>query len=224
MSEQKREGTFYPFATVGARTERGGRVTSGSGVKINGLAVARVGDIVTYADASEAVIMDGAGAAAVYDDRPAALVGSTLSNGDRIIDTIWAELEIGVFAPSNDNIPGLFDADWTPPLREPGFRFAVHGATTARGGVLLEVTSALEVQGIRRRAGRIGDFVHYRDGTRSRIVTGIGTPGDDSANSSFAMVGSMLDNGDVITDSPHREASSVHGYVPINDRGLALTH
>ncbi|CAB3752518.1 hypothetical protein [Paraburkholderia humisilvae] len=31
MSEQQqRKGRFYPFATIGARTERGGRVTSGS--------------------------------------------------------------------------------------------------------------------------------------------------------------------------------------------------
>jgi uncharacterized Zn-binding protein involved in type VI secretion len=221
MSEQERKGTFYPFATIGARTERGGRVTSGSGANVCGLAIACVGDIVTYSDASEAVIVDGAGAASVIEDRPAALVGSTLSNGDRIIETIWAELESGVFVSEGEGIPGLFDAGWTPPPREPAHRFAVRGATTARGGVLLEVTSNLEVHSTYRRAGRIGDWVQYQDGTLARIITGIGLPGDTAQ--AFAVVGSLLDNGDVITDSPHRKASTVTAYVPIDERGVALT-
>jgi uncharacterized Zn-binding protein involved in type VI secretion len=50
MSEQERKGKFYPFATIGARTERGGRITSGSGVKVCGLAIACVGDILGTGD------------------------------------------------------------------------------------------------------------------------------------------------------------------------------
>jgi hypothetical protein len=58
--QQERNGTKFVFATVGARTERGGCVTSGSDIRIGGLPLACVGDIVTYSDGSEAVIMDGA--------------------------------------------------------------------------------------------------------------------------------------------------------------------
>lgn len=62
MSELQVQGTRYAFATLGARTERGGYVTCAtSRMSICGLAVARVGDIVTYRDGSEAVIVDGAG-------------------------------------------------------------------------------------------------------------------------------------------------------------------
>ncbi|MFC0402524.1 PAAR domain-containing protein [Paraburkholderia rhizosphaerae] len=87
MSEQRqRKGAFYPFATIGARTERGGRVTSGAGVKVCGLPVACVGHIVTYNDASEAVIADGAGGTAVIDDRSAAVVGSVLDKSVAISD------------------------------------------------------------------------------------------------------------------------------------------
>ena len=168
--KQKPKGTKYAFATIGARTERGGRVTTGSGVKYCGLAIACVGDIVTYADGSEAVIMDGAGYASVIADRPAALVGSSLSNGDRIIETPWGHLDSGLFIQDGEEPVGLFDAEWVPPQRELPRRFAVRGSTTPRGGVLLEATSDWEVREVHRRAGRIGDFVQYRDGTRARIA------------------------------------------------------
>ncbi|WP_232453674.1 hypothetical protein [Burkholderia ubonensis] len=47
----------YLFATIGALTERGGRVTEATGsLAIVGLAVARVGDVVTYEDGSEALL------------------------------------------------------------------------------------------------------------------------------------------------------------------------
>jgi len=50
------------FATIGSLTERGGRVsTATSGLELAGLNVARVGDVVTYDDGSEAAIVDGAG-------------------------------------------------------------------------------------------------------------------------------------------------------------------
>jgi hypothetical protein len=65
MSEQQKNNSFQPFATAGACTGYGGRVTSGSGFVICGLPVACVGDIVTYAD--------GAGAAWLVRNQPAAL-------------------------------------------------------------------------------------------------------------------------------------------------------
>jgi len=221
MSERERKGTLHRFATVGALTERGGRVSTGYGSKICGLPMARVGDTVTYSDGSEAVIIDGAGYAAVLGDRPAALVGSNLSNGDRIIETPWGHLEMGVFIADDETVPGLFDANWTPPPRKPLDRFAVCGATTARGGVVREVSSVWQVEGTYRNAAGIGDYVEYEDGSRARIITGIGIPGNERTR--YAVVGSLLDNGDVITDSPHREPLTSTIFVPIDEHGVALT-
>ncbi|WP_236078668.1 PAAR domain-containing protein, partial [Paraburkholderia domus] len=79
MPEQKENQATYLFATIGARTERGGRVSTGSTFHLAGLPVATVGCVVTYRDGSEAVITDGAGFAFVIADRPAAIVGSSLS-------------------------------------------------------------------------------------------------------------------------------------------------
>ncbi|TDN63433.1 hypothetical protein [Paraburkholderia sp. BL10I2N1] len=197
--KQQRKGKFYSFVTVGAITECGGRVTSGGG---------------------EAVIIDGAGYAAVMSDQPAALIGSRLSNGDKIMATPWEDQEYGIFVDEGKTIPGLFDPEWTPPPREPGARFAVSGATTARGGVLREVSSDWEIDGAHRKAGKIGDFVEYKDGTRARIVTGIGIPGDEL--NQYAVVGSRLDNGDVITDSPHRDSRSSTVFVPIDEHGVVI--
>ncbi|CAB3802028.1 hypothetical protein LMG28614_05529 [Paraburkholderia ultramafica] len=220
MSKQEPKGTLHRFATVGALTERGGRVSTGYGSKICGLPIARVGDIVTYSDGSEAAIIDGAGYAAVFGDHPAALVGSRLTNGDRIIETPWGHLEMGVCVPDDEPVPGLFDANWTPPPRKPLDRFAVRGATTARGGIVREVSSLWEVERTHRKAASIGDFVEYQDGSRARIITGIGIPGNEQNR--YAVVGSLLDNGDVITDSPHREPQTSTIFVPIDEHGAAL--
>jgi uncharacterized Zn-binding protein involved in type VI secretion len=220
MSEQEQKGKTYCYATVGALTERGGRVTTGSMVSIGGLAVARVGDVVTYAGGSEAVIADGAGAARVIGNRPAALVGSSLSNGDRIIETLWQGLGMTLFVPDGKVIPGLFDADWTPPPRGPDYRFVVPGSTTARGGVLTQATSDWEVPGTYRSAARIGDCVEYQDGSRARVVTGVGMRGNEQL--AFAVVGSMLENGDVITDSPHRTPCLSTEFVRVGEHGAAI--
>ena len=75
MSKQPESKNFHPFATVGARTEYGGRVTSGSGFVICGLPVACVGDIVTGIAMPESPKV-------LY-----AIVGSRLDNGDVITDS-----------------------------------------------------------------------------------------------------------------------------------------
>ena len=55
MLEQQKNETTYLFATIGSRTERGGRVTKvTSKAEYRGMALARVGDVVTYDDGSEA--------------------------------------------------------------------------------------------------------------------------------------------------------------------------
>jgi hypothetical protein len=103
------------FATIGSLTERGGRVTSASGsLTIAGLSVAIVDDVVTYADGSKAVIMDGAGYAAAHCDKPFALVGSRLSNGDRIVESL--QKESGVDEYHYIPIPGLFDPAYRFPF------------------------------------------------------------------------------------------------------------
>lgn len=126
-----------------------------------------------------------------------------------------------MFIEDGEEVPGLFDASWTPPLREPLARFAVFGATTRRGGMVREVSSGWEVEGLHRKAASIGDFVEYQDGTRARIVTGIGVAG--SERSRYALVGSLLDNGNMITHSPHRQPHTSTIFVPIDEHGVALT-
>jgi uncharacterized Zn-binding protein involved in type VI secretion len=102
------------FATIGSLTERGGRVTSASGsLAIAGLVIAVVGDAVTYEDGSKAVIMDGAGYAATHCDKPFALVGSQLSNGDRIVESLQNKFAIDEY--HDRPIPGLFDPTYTVP-------------------------------------------------------------------------------------------------------------
>lgn len=105
---------YHPFATEGSTTERGGRVVrASSGMKIHELAVARVGDKVVYEDGSEAEIIDGAGFAAVHLDKPLALVGSSLSNGDRIVKSM--QTGAGITERPGRIIEGLFDPDYVPP-------------------------------------------------------------------------------------------------------------
>ncbi|MFB9125528.1 PAAR domain-containing protein [Paraburkholderia dipogonis] len=124
MSEQQeRNGRLYPFATIGARTERSGCVTGGRVLPICGLLVACIGDIVTYSGFSEAVITDGAGIALVYSGNPVALVGSSLSNGDRIVSAISNER--GLSVDEDQDIEVLFDADCVPESHKPSARFAV---------------------------------------------------------------------------------------------------
>jgi uncharacterized Zn-binding protein involved in type VI secretion len=118
MSEQKNNGTAYLFVTIGSRTKRGGHVTRVSTkAEYKGMALARVGDIVTYDDGSEATIIDGAGFAAAWEDKPFALVGSRLSNGDTITETL--QDSFGITVRSDKPVPGLFDPAYVLPLAEP---------------------------------------------------------------------------------------------------------
>ncbi|MFM0130832.1 PAAR domain-containing protein [Paraburkholderia sediminicola] len=222
MKDKQSKEIKYLFATMGSLTERGGRVTTATGGgSYCGLGLACVGDVMTYADGSEAAIMDGAGFMCVMDGRPAALVGSSLSNGDRIVETLWKDAYFTV--PEGETIAGLFDSDYVPPPDTAQlWRFAVIGATTRRGGVLHEVTGTFEVRDTSRNAACTGDFIEYSDGTRAQIITGVGLP-DSPHFKPLAVVGSMLDNGDVITDSPHRNGHAT-SFVPMYADVVAATH
>lgn len=204
-NQERRKGTMYAFATIGARTERGGYVTSAkSGLTICNLRAALVGDVVTYGDGSEAAIIDGSGALFVEHGKCAALVGSRISNGDRIVFTPWNNCEFGLFVREGETPAGLFDPSYVPPPVEPGHRFALFGSTTARGGVLREPSAAWLIHGEEVKIGAIGDLVYYADGTTSRITSGLALVVNRKL-AQFAYVGSSLSNGDTITDSPERE-------------------
>jgi uncharacterized Zn-binding protein involved in type VI secretion len=123
MSEQQKSERTYLFATVGSRTGRGGRITRATTkAEYQGMAFARVGDVVTYDDGSEATIVDGAGLAATWEDKPFALVGSRLSNGDTITETL--QDACGIEVRDGEQIPGLFDETYTLP------QIAAHGGST----------------------------------------------------------------------------------------------
>jgi uncharacterized Zn-binding protein involved in type VI secretion len=112
MSELKNNETTYLFVTIGSRTRDGGRVTRVSTkAEYKGMALARVGDIVTYDDGREATIIDGAGFAAAWEDKPFALVGSRLSNGDTITETL--QDGFGITVRDGKPVPGLFDSAYT---------------------------------------------------------------------------------------------------------------
>ncbi|WP_412526976.1 PAAR domain-containing protein [Burkholderia lata] len=202
------KATTYLFATVGALTERGGRVTTAtSGLTLAGLEVACVGDVVTYDDCSQAAIIDGAGNSH-SEGKPFALIGSRLSNGDRIIETLRTSW--GIHVRDGQSVEGLFDPTYVPPSAAPAYRLAVRGATTARGGALREPSSTWQVTPHLGQAAVVGDLIHYADGSTARVTSGLGLA-DRPDFVPLAFVGSALDNGDTITDSPERQgtASSV---------------
>ncbi|VWD34879.1 PAAR domain-containing protein [Burkholderia contaminans] len=206
--KNEHQAPTHLFATVGALTERGGRVTTAtSGLTLAGLEVACVGDVVTYDDGSEAAIIDGAGNNH-SGGKPFALVGSRLSNGDRITETLRTSW--GIHAGDGRCVSGLFDPTYVPPPAPPAYRLAVRGATTARGGALREPSGTWEVAPHLGKAATVGDLILYPDGSTARVTTGL-VLADRSDFASLAFVGSELDNGDTITDSPERQgvASSV---------------
>jgi uncharacterized Zn-binding protein involved in type VI secretion len=98
----------YPIATIGSRTRRGGQVVlAGDDQQADDFRVACVGDRVRYPDGSESVIVSGAGHASTFANRPIALVGSHVANGDRIVARAQSIGEIVVV--EGETIPGLLD-------------------------------------------------------------------------------------------------------------------
>lgn len=103
----------YPVATGASFTERGGKVIATSPIYLLEERVALVGDSVRYADGSEARIISGAGVAGMVDDRPIAIVGSELDNGDRIIGPAHNDVTITQYA-DEPPIEGLLDPAYVP--------------------------------------------------------------------------------------------------------------
>ncbi|AOJ88147.1 MULTISPECIES: PAAR domain-containing protein [Burkholderia] len=119
MSEQAINETTYLFTTIGAGTERGGRVTRVStNATIDNLGLAVVGDIVAYEEGTEAMIVDGAGFAVMWHGRPVMTVtGSHLSNGDRIV-TAARDACDNITVRDGEEIPRLFEPAYSPILAD----------------------------------------------------------------------------------------------------------
>ncbi|MEG0482992.1 MAG: PAAR domain-containing protein [Acinetobacter sp.] len=95
---QHRPKTLYYLAVNGAKTKNGGLVkASTTACTIEGLAVARVGDDVIYADGTTSKIVSGSGKGCLLDGVAIALVGSHLENGDEIVDSPNHAVAMSVF-------------------------------------------------------------------------------------------------------------------------------
>lgn len=80
------------------------------------------------------------------------------------------------------------------------YRVAAEGSQTRNGGVIKKTTSQMAFKladGSQVRAAHKGDYVVYPDGTTAHIVTCAG-----EANNHIALVGSTLNNGDEIINTP----------------------
>lgn len=106
----------YPLATIGSRTSRGGEVViEGQGQYVDSYRIACVGDRVRYPDGSESVIISGAGEASKFADKPVAVVGSHIANGDRIVASLQSIGEI-VLYEGDAPIVGLLQPSRVTPI------------------------------------------------------------------------------------------------------------
>jgi uncharacterized Zn-binding protein involved in type VI secretion len=105
----------YRIATVGSHTIRGGKiVVPDNELHMDCFRIACVGDRVRYPDGSESIIVSGAGNASTFGDRPIALVGSHVENGDRIALSQQNMGEIVLFE-GDAPIAGLLQPGYLPP-------------------------------------------------------------------------------------------------------------
>ena len=85
------------------------------------------------------------------------------------------------------------------------WRFATTGALTQNGGKIENASAndsfTLEDGGEVNRA-MVGDYVAYPDGTRAKIINGSGSVNTNGNGVSYALVGSQLDNGDMLISTP----------------------
>ncbi|MDC4868649.1 PAAR domain-containing protein [Acinetobacter baumannii] len=80
------------------------------------------------------------------------------------------------------------------------YHVAVHGAKSKNGGLVNASSNSSKIKGF--SIARVGDEVIYADGTTSKIISGAGTACVIDG-SSVALLGSRLENGDEIIDSPN---------------------
>ncbi|ENX39200.1 PAAR domain-containing protein [Acinetobacter sp. NIPH 2100] len=77
---------------------------------------------------------------------------------------------------------------------------ATHGAKSRNDGLVNASSHAVKVAGL--SLARVGDEVIYADGTTSKIISGAGTACVVDG-SPAALIGSRLENGDEIVESPN---------------------
>lgn len=80
------------------------------------------------------------------------------------------------------------------------YRVATEGSQSREGGVIQRATGAMKIaleKGVQVAVAQQGDCVVYSDGSTAQIITASG-----EGNSHFALVGSQLDNGDEIINTP----------------------
>lgn len=89
---------IYYLAVNGAKTKNGGLVkVSALESRIGGMPIALVGDDVIYADGTTSKIISGAGKGCLINGQSVALVGSSLENGDEIVDSPNISVAINIF-------------------------------------------------------------------------------------------------------------------------------
>lgn len=85
------------------------------------------------------------------------------------------------------------------------WRFATTGALTQNGGKIegTSINDSFTLEdGSEVNRAMVGDYAVYHDGTRARIINGSGSANTNGNGVSYALVGSQLDNGDVIISTP----------------------
>ena len=108
-----RNGRDSAGRRLGVKKFGGEVVLASQGEPADDFRIACVGDRVRYPDGSESVIVSGAGHASTYANRPIALVGSHIANGDRIVARAQSIGEIVVV--EGEPIPGLLEPGYAPP-------------------------------------------------------------------------------------------------------------
>ncbi|QNX87875.1 PAAR domain-containing protein [Acinetobacter seifertii] len=103
---------------------------------------------------------------------------------------------------SENDIQQIFNAEQLYWNNKPHttYHVAVHGAKSQNGGLVNASSNSSKIKGL--SIARIGDAVIYADGTTSKIISGAGTACIVDG-SPVALVGSRLENGDEIIDSPN---------------------
>lgn len=89
------------------------------------------------------------------------------------------------------------------------WRFATTGALTRNDGKIEKASandSFILEDGSEVNRAMVGDYVVYPNGTRAKIINGSGSVNTNDSGVSFALVGSKLDNGDMIISTPQDSA------------------
>ena len=86
------------------------------------------------------------------------------------------------------------------------YALATVGSKTMRGGEVVTSSTAIKIDG--KRVARVGDLVRYPDGSESPIVSGAGYASVYEGKP-LAIVGSHIENGDVIESSRQNDAKII---------------